>query len=91
MDLSLIAIHFSDVSWITFALVFGLAASLISLPPMVGYLAAGFVLSALGIQSSDTLNSVADIGTAHRNLGRLHYSPVANGGYFRGYHFCFKL
>jgi len=62
MDLSLLATHFSDVTWILFALVFGLAVSYISLPPMVGYLAAGFLLSALGMQSGDTLNAVADIG-----------------------------
>jgi len=62
MDLSLIAIHFSDVTWIVFALTFGLAVTYLSLPPMVGYLTAGFVLSALGMQSGDTLNAVADIG-----------------------------
>lgn len=62
MELSLIAAHFSDVTWILFALVFGLAVSYISLPPMVGYLAAGFVLSALGLQSGETLNAIADIG-----------------------------
>ncbi len=62
MDLSLISTHFSDVSWILFALVFGLAAAYISLPPMVGFLAAGFALSALGMQSGATLQAVADIG-----------------------------
>ncbi len=62
MDLSLLSTHFSDVTWILFALVFGLAAAYVSLPPMVGYLAAGFALSALGMQSGDTLQSVADVG-----------------------------
>jgi glutathione-regulated potassium-efflux system ancillary protein KefC len=62
MELDLIATHFSDVTWILFALAFGLAVTYISLPPMVGYLFAGFVLSALGMQSGDTLNAVADIG-----------------------------
>lgn len=62
MDLTLIAAHFSDISWIFVALVFGLLVSLISLPPLVGYLAAGFVLSAIGMQSGDTLKAVADIG-----------------------------
>ncbi|VAW69776.1 Putative glutathione-regulated potassium-efflux system protein KefB [hydrothermal vent metagenome] len=62
MDLNLISTHFSDVSWIFFALAFGLAAAYVSLPPMVGYLAAGFALSALGMQSGDTLQAVADIG-----------------------------
>ena len=62
MDLVLIATHFSDISWILFALIFGLLVSFISLPPMVGYLVAGFVLSAMGMQSGETLNAVADIG-----------------------------
>jgi len=62
MDLSLIATHFSDVTWIFFALIFGLLVTFVSLPPMVGYLIAGFVLSAIGMQSGETLNSVADIG-----------------------------
>jgi len=62
MDLTLIATHFSDVSWILFALLFGLLVTYISLPPMVGYLVAGFILSALGMQSGETLNAVAQIG-----------------------------
>ena len=62
MDLNLIATHFSDVTWILFALIFGLMVTFISLPPMVGYLIAGFILSAIGMQSGDTLNAVAEIG-----------------------------
>ncbi len=62
MDLVLIATHFSDITWILFAMVFGLMVAFVSLPPMVGYLVAGFVLSAIGIQSGDTLNAVAEIG-----------------------------
>ncbi|MBE9567951.1 MAG: cation:proton antiporter, partial [Proteobacteria bacterium] len=62
MDLSLIALHFSDIYWVLIALVFGLAASSISLPPMIGYLTAGFVLSAMGLHSDETLKAVADIG-----------------------------
>jgi len=62
MDLSLVATHFSDITWILFALGFGLLVSYISLPPMVGYLIAGFMLSAVGAQSGETLQSVADIG-----------------------------
>ena len=62
MDLTLIAGHFSDISWILIALLFGLLVTFISLPPMVGYLVAGFMLSAMGMQSGDTLKAVADIG-----------------------------
>ncbi|MFV2004905.1 MAG: cation:proton antiporter, partial [Gammaproteobacteria bacterium] len=62
MDLTLLAVYFSDISWILIALVFGLLVTFISLPPMVGYLAAGFILSAVGMQSGDALKAVADIG-----------------------------
>ncbi len=62
MDLVLIATHFSDITWIFFALIFGLMVTFVSLPPMVGYLAAGFVLSAIGMESGETLNAVAEIG-----------------------------
>ncbi len=62
MDLGLIAAHFSDIYWILIALLFGLAVSFVSLPPMVGYLLAGFALSAAGIQSDVTLKAVADLG-----------------------------
>ncbi len=44
------------------ALGFGLLVSFVSLPPMVGYLLAGFILSALGVQSDVTLKAVADLG-----------------------------
>ena len=62
MELNLLATHFSDITWILFALVFGVLVSHMSLPPMIGYLVAGFVLSALDMQSGDTLNAVAEIG-----------------------------
>jgi predicted Kef-type K+ transport protein len=62
MDLTLIATHFSDITWILFALIFGLMVTFVSLPPMVGYLLAGFVLSAMGMQGGETLNAVAEIG-----------------------------
>ncbi|RDH80690.1 MAG: potassium transporter Kef [endosymbiont of Galathealinum brachiosum] len=62
MDLTLIATHFSDITWVLFALFFGLVVTFISLPPMVGYLIAGFVLSAMGLQGGETLNAVAEIG-----------------------------
>ncbi|MBS7660819.1 cation:proton antiporter [Pseudomonas lalucatii] len=37
-----------EASWIAFAFLMGLAARFIGLPPLVGYLAAGFTLSGLG-------------------------------------------
>lgn len=51
-----------DFIWILFAFVCGLGMKLISLPPLIGYLIAGFVLHFAGVTPDDTLNSLADLG-----------------------------
>lgn len=51
-----------DFLWICVAFVFGFAAKQFSLPPLVGYLLAGFLLNALGIQPFEGLNELADLG-----------------------------
>ena len=51
-----------DAFWIVIAFFLGVAARQVGLPPMVGYLAAGFVLFALGVDSGETLDQIADIG-----------------------------
>lgn len=43
-------------------LIGGIAASLVRLPPLVGFLAAGFVLSALGVEPIAGLDTLADLG-----------------------------
>lgn len=40
----------------------GLLAHVLRLPPMVGFLLAGFVLAGLGVEGTDTLDALADIG-----------------------------
>ncbi len=42
----------------------GVLATLVRLPPLVGFLAAGFVLSALGIERPEAIDIVADLGVA---------------------------
>ncbi|HEX5631306.1 MAG TPA: cation:proton antiporter, partial [Acidimicrobiia bacterium] len=44
------------------AFAFGFVAARAGLPPLVGYLAAGFVLYEMGHRSSDGLEAVADLG-----------------------------
>jgi len=44
------------------AFTFGMLARLISLPPLMGFLAAGFVLGALGMQNTPMLQEIADLG-----------------------------
>lgn len=48
--------------WLSFAFGLGFFARLIGLPPLVGYLAAGFLLSMNGYESNDVLEAVAHTG-----------------------------
>ncbi|MCB1667136.1 MAG: cation:proton antiporter family protein [Porticoccaceae bacterium] len=51
-----------DYIWIAVAFVFGFFAKQITLPPLIGYLAAGFGLHALGVQPDDSLQTLSDLG-----------------------------
>ena len=51
-----------DFAWLVIAYLLGLGASKLGLPPLVGYLAGGFVLAGFGAQSGDTLAELADLG-----------------------------
>ena len=48
--------------WLAIAFVFGFGARRVGLPPLVGYLVAGFVLHALGAEAGGFIDEVADIG-----------------------------
>ncbi|WP_371378117.1 cation:proton antiporter [Thalassotalea aquiviva] len=48
--------------WVLVAFLFGLAAKMISLPPSIGYLVAGFALNFLGYTADDSLQILADLG-----------------------------
>jgi len=62
MDFEWVALALGDVSWIFLAFILGFIARLINLPPLVGFLATGFVLNYLGITSGETLQKLADLG-----------------------------
>ena len=51
-----------DPIWLLCAFVFGYAVKQIGLPPMVGFLTAGFALNYLGVENSQFLLKVADFG-----------------------------
>lgn len=51
-----------DPLWIIFAFGFGFAIKQIDLPPLVGFLIAGFVLNIFGVEHSETLEKIADFG-----------------------------
>ncbi|MEM9044801.1 MAG: cation:proton antiporter family protein [Pseudomonadota bacterium] len=44
------------------AFTLGLGARMVTMPPMVGFLLAGFVLAALGVESDQRLEHIADMG-----------------------------
>lgn len=48
--------------WILFAFICGLAAKSLTLPPLIGYLAAGFLLNFLQVEQVYWLSTLADIG-----------------------------
>ncbi len=51
-----------DPTWIPVAFAFGFAARLVGLPPLVGFLVAGFVLNAMGVQGGAVLDTLKDVG-----------------------------
>ncbi len=62
MDFYWVAIALGDVVWISLAFALGLAARSLGLPPLVGFLATGFLLQIQGITSGEMLQKLADLG-----------------------------
>ena len=57
-----IAIAVRDVAWIALAFVLGLLSRTVGLPPLVGFLAAGFLLNLHGTVSGEMLQKLSDLG-----------------------------
>jgi predicted Kef-type K+ transport protein len=51
-----------DPAWIALAFVLGLAMRMVGLPPLVGFLAAGFVLKGFGVEGGEVIEEIADLG-----------------------------
>ncbi len=62
MDFEWVAIALGDVTWISLAFLLGFLARLVNLPPLVGFLATGFLLNYLGVVSGEMLQKLADLG-----------------------------
>ncbi|WP_154224390.1 cation:proton antiporter family protein [Marinicella rhabdoformis] len=62
MHFSSVAIAFSDVSWIAVAFLFGWTAKQIKLPPLVGFLLAGFVIQHFPHADAALFDKLSDIG-----------------------------
>jgi len=62
MEFAWVALGIEDVAWISLAFVLGVLARLVGLPPLVGFLATGFLLNAQGIANDALLQKLADLG-----------------------------
>jgi len=62
MDFEWVAIALTDVTWISLAFVLGFLAKQVNLPPLVGFLATGFVLNYFGVTGGESLQKLADLG-----------------------------
>lgn len=62
MDFTWVALALNDLLWIGLTFTLGLMVKKIGLPPMIGFLAAGFVLSTLNIVDENLLTKMADLG-----------------------------
>ena len=62
MDFEWVAIGLADVAWVSLAFLLGSLSRFIGLPPLVGYLATGFLLSTQGLADDALLQKLADLG-----------------------------
>lgn len=51
-----------EILFVFAAYLFGLVAQSIKMPPLVGYLIAGFILAAFGFEPTENLQTIADLG-----------------------------
>ncbi len=59
---NLAAVDIMHVVPLLVAFALGLLARIVGLPPLIGFLAAGFVLGAMGMQNTPLLQEIADLG-----------------------------
>ena len=62
MENLLLTINPQDPLWIAIAFAFGLVVRIFGLPPLIGFLIAGFFLHAVGAESGEFLSEAADLG-----------------------------
>ena len=62
MNFNWLTISLDEVAWIGIAFVLGFLARSIGLPPLIGFLAAGFLLGANGAEVSPVMLKISDLG-----------------------------
>ena len=60
--MELVSINAEDPLWIAIAFFCGLLAKSINLPPLIGFLSAGFILNGFGASAGEFLDKIADLG-----------------------------
>lgn len=61
-DFAWVAIALGDVAWLALAFALGISARHVGLPPLVGFLCAGFLLNAFGVTEGELVLKMADLG-----------------------------
>jgi hypothetical protein len=68
MDALFSSLDYHDPVWIAVAFALGMAAHQVGLPPLVGFLLAGFALDWAGAEGGKFLDEIADLGVRrHRH------------------------
>ena len=62
MDFNWISVALGEVVWITIAFACGLLARTLGLPPLIGFLVAGFLLGVQGVERGPFLTKMSDVG-----------------------------
>jgi len=62
MDFNWATLALDDVAWISLAFALGYLSRSAGLPPLVGFLAAGFLLNTQGVAGGEMLQKLADLG-----------------------------
>ncbi len=61
-----------DYIWVAVAFSCGFLVKQLDLPPLIGYLAAGFGLHAIGVEPDNSLSTLADLGIEPARLQRFN-------------------
>lgn len=62
MDFTWVSITYTATAWIALIFALGLLARQFGLPPLVGFLVAGFVMNKMDVELNDALSTIADLG-----------------------------